>query len=237
MRRVPRCAVVVLLVSCGGETSTGTAGSGGSSGTYTCRTACEHVASAQCSTNFRCIADSKYFWECPDFFGVGDCVTGCEPSFAVTTGCDAEARDYLRCFSTAPLTCYATGYPNERGSLDEKPCESQTLAWEGCSACNVTGSDNDCTSCVKSTCCAELKAALGDPDRFGYERCLDACTADTACVQACDDQYASLWQKRSDFTNCGNAACTACCLERGIACYEGGPLCCSGSCPPNGVCS
>lgn len=171
--------------------------------------------------------------------GVSDCVSGCEPSFAATTGCDAEARNYLRCFSTAPLTCHATGYPDDRGSLDETPCESQTLAWESCSACNVTSSDNDCSSCVKSKCCAELKAALGDPDRFGYKRCLGTCIdeTDAACLQACDDQYASLLQKRSNFMNCGNAACTACCLAPGFACYEGGPLCCSGSCPQNGVCA
>jgi hypothetical protein len=61
--------------------------------------------------------------------------------------------------------------------------------------------------------------------------------SDAACLQACDDQYASLLQKRSNFMNCENAACAAaCCLQPGFACDQGGPLCCSGSCPQNGVC-
>jgi hypothetical protein len=242
MRRAAGLSVVIVAMSCGGETADGTAGSGEGGGTYTCQTACEHIGSAQCVYG-PCFADDKYAWECPrwNFFDVSDCRRKCEPSLTVTTGCGTEALDYLRCFSTARLTCEATGYPypNERGRLDETSCESQTLAWESCSACNVIGSDNDCTSCLKSTCCAELQAALGDPDRFGYKRCVGACTDDTdaACLQGCDDQYTSLLQKRSNLTNCGNAACTACCLERGVTCYEGGPICCSGTCPRNGVCA
>jgi len=227
MLRVAGLAAVMLLASCGGNAATGpsdggagtagtsgevgTGGSGGSGtggtsggtggmaaggtgggaddsgSTYNCRSACDNIASAACA---------------PPDGGVSTCVSEC--ALTVTSGCDAEWRDYLSCLSTATIACAATGRPETF-----RPCGSQSVAWSACSACTPQTSDTACATCVKSMCCAEEKAFLSHPDYVDWGNCLTACTVAT-CIQACNDQYASLLQTNAALWDCTEAACPAC---------------------------
>jgi hypothetical protein len=190
MLRAAGSAVLILLASCGGKpesTSSGSAGSGDSGGTYDCQSAYDNMVSAGCAT--------------PDG-GVTGFVSLCE--LTVTTGCDAEWQAYLRCVSTATITCDASG------RLDIfTPCGSQSMAFLACSACTPQTSDNACQTCIRSTCCAEEKALYSDPDYVDYSNCVRSCR-DATCLQACDERYAGFLQKSSDAWSCANAHCTAC---------------------------
>jgi len=170
--------------------STGTGGSGsGSTSAGTCQGACENFASLPCAQQ-----DG----------GVTGCVSTCQAEFASTASCASQAGSYLSCLSTAPLTCDANGTPNTL-----KVCVAESRAYSVCAACLPASSDDACDTCTKTTCCAEYKAAVGDPHFFDYADCISACS-DIACITGCDAKYPTVLQASQNLGNCQVSNCTAC---------------------------
>jgi hypothetical protein len=77
--------------------------------------------------------------------------------------------------------------------------------------CQRDDDDDDCFACEKARCCDEYTACLDSTDCTLYVYCGVGCVDDLACLLECGRSYPEGEAQFSDFTTCGDAACTDIC--------------------------
>jgi hypothetical protein len=149
----------------GGETGgTGggeTGGTGGGTG-LDCAGACANIVSANC-------ADSD---------DEATCIAKCSDEMEWhLTECGTEASAYVSCIATETITC------DEKGEATAEACFDEEKAHALCAACLPETGDDTCEACIKTECCAELKAMMEDYNTATENAYMD-CNEDH-CVDDC----------------------------------------------------
>lgn len=93
-------------------------------------------------------------------------------------------------------------------------CGPQSSAYLACQACEADENDDACDTCEKTSCCAERKALYANPDMAKYSSCFSACS-DSACNQACFDQYPSVVAATEAELACTSSKCESACSATG----------------------
>jgi hypothetical protein len=88
-------------------------------------------------------------------------------------------------------------------------CENMSCP-EQC-ICEVITGDDSCTSCYKSSCCAETVDYTNAPDVKGFEVCANACGDDALCIEDCADDFPEAGAALRAWTDCVNQECLAEC--------------------------
>jgi hypothetical protein len=192
MRGTPLAFVIAALVVSGGCSSGSGSAPQTTGGGINCGSLCQKILAAHCPN------DSQ-----------GECMADCQSSTQQFAQCSSAYGAYLDCFvASAPITCDSDGKATigtNQSSLYSS-CQSELLAVSGCAACQIDAKDSAATQCLKTTCCAELKAAATDPAVPQVLQCQDQCT-DSACDAACFDQYPSLNAKIAAELSCQQSNC------------------------------
>ena len=174
--------------------------SGSSSGAspVSCETACNKEAELNCPNS-----DPKDV-----------CINDCEDS--INNGgesCKSKFQSILGCIlNKGTLVCGPDGTSDVQENVSTI-CRAEVQAAALCSACVPQSSDNACLTCIKQSCCTELKDGIDEPAYLDWVDCRSPCAAtDTACKNACDTKYASIKSKVDAVTACGKNKCQSVCV-------------------------
>lgn len=181
-------AVLMGLVAC--SSGSGTPATGGSG---SCESLCDKAASLNCAN-----------------YTAQQCASECQGEFSeYTNACPSEVSSYFGCLQQQPLRCGTDGEPefvNEDAISSQ--CGAQVQALSACAACVPSSTDSTCDTCTKQNCCTEMKRLYGDPAVLQLSNCLAACPdGDSACQQACMDQYPSPTENALALNECEQTKC------------------------------
>ena len=186
------CCLAGLVVACSG-TGTTTPSSSGGGQPVTCDEACDVLLAAKCPK------DTKQ-----------TCVSGCTSAEAKAPECQNEMGVAYGCAIKQPITCDASGKATIDSAVLMEACGAEFLAAQSCMACIADASDDACAKCTKTSCCAEQKAIVADPNASAYGACISGCK-DAACSTACMDKYPSIVMAGQALAACDEAKCKAEC--------------------------
>lgn len=135
-------------------------GAGGFDSAAICQQACNKLANAECGD-----LTSEVCVECPP-----------DPV------CQGALDEYGKCV-------IERGVPRcEEGFTTARECDAELQKHWSCTACVAQEFDTTCDSCVKTTCCTELRGFFDAADFSGFDACMPLCDS-AECQSDCRAQF------------------------------------------------
>jgi hypothetical protein len=78
--------------------------------------------------------------------------------------------------------------------------------------CPASPNDDQCTTCAKNSCCAELRACAADAECVALINCIGNCMGDMTCGQMCLQQHPNGIATLQPFAQCLQDNCSADCM-------------------------
>lgn len=135
----------------------------------------------------------------------GDVVAStCQSSCSADEVCPTELNAFFDCVSkTATVTCSGT-------NTLIAGCDTQDKAYTACASCEPEADDTMCGSCMKSSCCGELKSYNLASDSAGFVTCINPCTTQ-ACFDTCVSSFPMAGAAYNAAVACQDKSCTKPC--------------------------
>jgi hypothetical protein len=171
-----------------------TAGSGGGPAADGVREACLAWCEKQAEAN------------CPGGTPREQCPQQCDRLVPLIT-CAQEYAATRECIATkASFECL------DDGKLGLRHCWTEIQPLITCNACQVASGDETCDACMRTSCCAQLKAYWGHPDLGPYLDCTSLCDGDAGvnCLQECAARYPNVRTVGTALQEC-RSTCRASC--------------------------